>query len=101
MTSALGPRAAARPAEPPAPTDEQIAAQLRDAALAGQDLAWDWVSELTTRFGPRPAGSDNERQAAEWAAAVAQIAGDAPPAGLITAQDHDDPTAPLRVVESW
>ncbi|MGH3398863.1 MAG: HD-GYP domain-containing protein [Streptosporangiaceae bacterium] len=25
---------------------------------------------------------------------------DAPPAGLITAQDHDDPTAPLRVIET-
>ncbi|HYB66329.1 MAG TPA: M28 family peptidase, partial [Steroidobacteraceae bacterium] len=43
--------------------------QLRDEALAGADLAWDWVSELTTRFGPRPAGSDNEQRAAEWAAA--------------------------------
>src|ERR1700757_4173850 len=69
ITLAPVPRAAARPSEPPPPTDEQIAAQLRDEALAGEDLAWDWVSELTTRFGPRPAGSDNERQAAEWAAA--------------------------------
>ncbi|HUL47627.1 MAG TPA: M20/M25/M40 family metallo-hydrolase [Steroidobacteraceae bacterium] len=43
--------------------------QLRDEALAGADLAWDWVSELTTRFGPRPAGSDSEHRAAEWAAA--------------------------------
>jgi hypothetical protein len=68
MTWGLVPRASARPAGA-APTDEQIAVQLRDAALAGQDLAWEWVSELTTRFGPRPAGSDNERQAAEWAAA--------------------------------
>jgi Zn-dependent M28 family amino/carboxypeptidase len=65
----LIPSAAARSSDPPPPTDEQIAAQLRDAALAGEDLAWEWVSELTTRFGPRPAGSDNERQAAEWAAA--------------------------------
>ena len=68
LTPAAIPRVAARPAEPPPPTDEQIAAQLRDEALAGQDLAWDWVSELTTRFGPRPAGSDSEHQAAEWAA---------------------------------
>jgi carboxypeptidase Q len=75
MTSTLVPRAAARPAEPPAPTDEQIAAQLRDAALAGEDLAWDWVSELTTRFGPRPAGSDNEHQAAVWAAAQLKALG--------------------------
>ena len=60
--------AAARHPEPP-PTDEQIAAELRDAALGGEDLAWDWVNELTTRFGPRPAGSESEHQAAEWAAA--------------------------------
>jgi carboxypeptidase Q len=53
----------------PAPTPETIAAQLRDAALAGHDVAYDWVSELTTRIGPRPAGSDNEHRAAEWAAA--------------------------------
>ena len=69
LSPVLLPSAAARPAEPPPPTDEQLAAQLRDEALAGEDPAWDWVSELTTRFGPRPAGSDNERQAAEWAAA--------------------------------
>jgi carboxypeptidase Q len=47
--------------------DEQIAIQLRDAALGGEDMAWEWVSELTTRFGPRPAGSASEQQAAEWA----------------------------------
>jgi len=69
MTLALVPFADARRAEPPPPTDEQIAVQLRDEALGGEDLAWDWVSELTTRFGPRPAGSDNEHRAAEWAAA--------------------------------
>ena len=67
MTSVLIPSADARRTEPPPPTDEQIAMQLRDEALAGDSLAWDWVSELTTRFGPRPAGSDNEHQAAEWA----------------------------------
>ena len=47
---------------------ETVSMQLRDAALAGHDIAWSWVSELTTRFGPRPAGSANEQQAAEWAA---------------------------------
>ena len=45
-----------------------MATQLRDAALAGHDSAYSWVSELTTRFGPRPAGSDSEQRAAEWAA---------------------------------
>jgi carboxypeptidase Q len=51
------------------PPPETVAAQLRDAALAGHDIAYNWVSELTTRFGPRPAGSASEQQAAEWAAA--------------------------------
>jgi hypothetical protein len=51
------------------PAPETVAAQLRDAATAGHDIAWSWVSELSTRFGPRPAGSPNEQQAAEWAAA--------------------------------
>jgi hypothetical protein len=49
-------------------TPEVVAAQLRDAALAGHDIAYSWVNELTTRFGPRPAGSANEQQAAAWAA---------------------------------
>ena len=52
-------------AEPP----ELVAVRLRDAALAGHDIAYEWVSELTTRFGPRPAGSMSEHQAAAWAAA--------------------------------
>jgi acetylornithine deacetylase/succinyl-diaminopimelate desuccinylase-like protein len=51
------------------PAPETVAGELRDAAMAGHDIAWNWVSELTTRFGPRPAGSANEQQAAEWAAA--------------------------------
>ncbi len=60
-----GGAAAAAPVVPP----ETIAVQLREAALAGHDVAYSWVSELTTRFGPRPAGSANEHGAAEWAAA--------------------------------
>jgi len=48
---------------------ETIAAQLRDAATAGHDVAYSWVSELTTRFGPRPAGSASEQAAAAWAVA--------------------------------
>jgi carboxypeptidase Q len=56
------------PAAAPAPAPETVATQLRDAALAGHDIAYAWVSELASRFGPRPAGSVNERQAAEWAA---------------------------------
>jgi carboxypeptidase Q len=53
----------------PAPASEAVAVQLRDAASAGHDIAYSWVSELTTRFGPRPAGSPNEHAAAEWASA--------------------------------
>ena len=58
---------AARAASGPSP--EVVAAQLRDAAMAGHDVAYSWVSELTTHFGPRPAGSASEQQAAAWAAA--------------------------------
>jgi carboxypeptidase Q len=61
--------AAARAAAAPAPAPEIVAGQLRDAAIAGHDIAYSWVSELTTRFGPRPAGSANEQHAAQWAAA--------------------------------
>ncbi len=57
------------------PPPESVAAQLRDAALAGHDIAFNWVSELTTRFGPRPAGSASEQKAAEWAAAQLKALG--------------------------
>jgi len=50
------------------PSSETIAAQLRDRAMRGDTIAWDFVSELTTRIGPRPAGSATERAAAEWSA---------------------------------
>ena len=46
---------------------EARAAAIRDAALSS-NLAMDYVTELTTRFGPRPAGSPAEQQAAAWAA---------------------------------
>jgi Zn-dependent M28 family amino/carboxypeptidase len=55
-------------AAPAAAAPETVATQLRDAALAGHDIAYSWLSELTTRFGARPAGSANEQAAAEWAA---------------------------------
>lgn len=41
---------------------------LRDRAMKGDNVAYDVVRELTTRIGPRPAGSPSERAAAEWAA---------------------------------
>jgi Zn-dependent M28 family amino/carboxypeptidase len=49
-----------------AATPETIAATLRDKALHEDSTAWDFVSELTTRFGPRPAGSPSELAAAQW-----------------------------------
>ena len=59
---------------PPAPVVQPIgddvvneAAILRDDALNG-NAAYQWVSDLTTRFGARPAGSDREKAAAAWAA---------------------------------
>ena len=49
-------------------SSESIAAELRERAMRGDSVAWDFVSELTTRIGPRPAGSAAERAAAEWSA---------------------------------
>ena len=60
-----------KPAATPAPAAlplEATAVRLRDRAMAGEDISLDFVRELTTRFGPRPAGSPNEQAAAAWAA---------------------------------
>jgi Zn-dependent M28 family amino/carboxypeptidase len=46
---------------------EETAAVLAEKALK-DDLAYEYTRELTT-MGPRPAGSDAERRAAEWGAA--------------------------------
>ncbi|CAN5250684.1 M28 family metallopeptidase [soil metagenome] len=43
------------------------AEQLRDQVLTG-NVAMDYITQLTTRFGPRPAGSPSEQAAAAWAA---------------------------------
>ena len=45
----------------------QRAATIRDQAMAS-NIALDYVTQLTTRFGPRPAGSHSEQAAAVWAA---------------------------------
>ena len=45
----------------------QRAERIRDAALE-QNIALDYVTQLTTRFGARPAGSKSEQDAAAWAA---------------------------------
>lgn len=63
-TSLLSMAPASRPSD--AISSEAIAATLRDKALHDDSVAWDFVSELTTRFGPRPAGSAAELAAAQW-----------------------------------
>jgi len=45
----------------------ETAEQIRDAALQ-DNRALEFVTELTTRFGARPAGSASEQASAEWAA---------------------------------
>jgi len=45
----------------------QRAETVRDAAL-NQNIALDYLTQLTTRFGPRPAGSKAEQDASAWAA---------------------------------
>ena len=47
--------------------DTSAAQQLRDSALQDPS-AYAIVSDLTTLFGPRPAGSESEKKAAEWCA---------------------------------
>ena len=46
---------------------EGRAAELRDAALAGDQVAWDLLEGLTTEVGPRLAGTPAEARAREWA----------------------------------
>ena len=45
----------------------QRAERIRDAAMA-ENIALDYVTQLTTRFGARPAGSKAEQDASAWAA---------------------------------
>ena len=55
-------------AAPPAPEPEALAAQLRDRALAGEGGGFAFVSEMTTRFGARPAGAPAQNRASAGAA---------------------------------
>ena len=43
------------------------AGPLRDAALAGDTVAWEFVEGLTTEVGPRQAGTEAEARARSWA----------------------------------
>ena len=65
-TSDAAPRKKAPPAAHTLPWAE-TAAMLRDKALAGS-IAYSLVEDITTRFGPRPAGSEAEARAAAWGA---------------------------------
>ena len=64
LTSVL---AAGAPASAQDAATIAMAEQLRDKVMMG-NVALDYVTQLTTRFGPRPAGSPSEQAAAAWAA---------------------------------
>lgn len=65
--SALALSFAAAPAVAQDAATIRQAEQIRDAALE-RNIALDYVTQLTTRFGARPAGSKAEQDAAAWAA---------------------------------
>jgi carboxypeptidase Q len=46
---------------------EDNAAALRDAALSGDTIAWDFAEGLTTEVGQRQAGTEAEARGREWA----------------------------------
>ena len=74
---ATGAYAKPKPATPaPAPilAPAAQAAILRDDALKS-NAAYQWVSDITTRIGARPAGSSKEKAAADWAAAQLKAMG--------------------------
>ncbi len=52
----------------------QRAEAIRDSAL-NENIALDYVTQLTTRFGARPAGSKSEQDASAWAAAYMRAQG--------------------------
>ncbi len=54
--------------------DLAVARELREAALAG-DGGYEIVADLTTRIGPRLAGSEADARAVEWAVAMLEDMG--------------------------
>ena len=66
-TSALALSLVAAPAVAQDAATIQRAETIRDAALS-RNIALDYVTQLTTRFGARPAGSKAEQDASAWAA---------------------------------
>ena len=75
---AVAPDAIAAPKKKPAAVKDlplhETAARLRDRALQGT-IAYSLVEDITTRFGPRMAGSASERRAAEWGASKLKALG--------------------------
>lgn len=67
--------ATSAPCETPDENAIGTATELRDRAMAGASSAYDLVSELTTRIGPRPAGSQNMTRAKDWAIAKMKTLG--------------------------
>ncbi|WP_332658053.1 M20/M25/M40 family metallo-hydrolase [Brevundimonas sp.] len=65
--SALALSLAAAPAMAQDAAAIERAATIRDAAMS-RNIALDYVTQLTTRFGARPAGSKAEQDASAWAA---------------------------------
>ncbi|HEY0598802.1 M20/M25/M40 family metallo-hydrolase [Brevundimonas sp.] len=72
--SALALSLAAAPAMAQDAATVQRAEAIRDAAME-RNIALDYVTQLTTRFGPRPAGSKAEQDASAWAAAYMRAQG--------------------------
>ena len=64
-TALAAPPVAQRAPQPPA--IGELAASLRDEALARDSYAWDIVEGLTTEVGPRLAGTEAEARARQWA----------------------------------
>ena len=58
---------AGRHRAPPAPPVGEQAASLRDAALAGDQVAWDILEGITTEVGQRLAGTEAEERGRQWA----------------------------------
>jgi acetylornithine deacetylase/succinyl-diaminopimelate desuccinylase-like protein len=101
----LGAAVSSRAADAGAAPDKAVGAaeSLRDQALAGASPGYDFLRELTTRFGPRPAGSEREQAAAAWAAARLKAMGFAnvqvqsfPVTGWVRGPEHAEITAPTR-----
>ena len=54
----------------PGPCEDSCSLEQRaDAALEGDQLAWDFVEGITTEVGPRQAGTEAEQRGREWAMA--------------------------------